>query len=62
MKLLGAVFVVFLLFSVATPGYGQPKNICKGYCSKTCTLTDQWTFHAACGKRFCCQPLRRKGK
>uniref|UniRef100_A0A8C6Z6V7 Beta-defensin n=1 Tax=Nothoprocta perdicaria TaxID=30464 RepID=A0A8C6Z6V7_NOTPE len=43
-------------------GYGQPKNICKGYCSKTCTLTDQWTFHAACGKRFCCQPLRRKGK
>uniref|UniRef100_A0A8B9PYP7 Uncharacterized protein n=1 Tax=Apteryx owenii TaxID=8824 RepID=A0A8B9PYP7_APTOW len=62
MKLLCVVFAVLLLFSVAAPGYGQSKNVCDGYCSPACGKTDEWTFHPACVKMYCCVPPPKKGK
>ncbi|XP_040406600.1 small basic protein 1 [Cygnus olor] len=62
MRVLCVVFAVLLLFSMATPGYGQPKGFCAGYCSYSCAKTDEWTFHQTCGKMYCCIPPPKKGK
>ncbi|XP_019330114.1 small basic protein 1-like [Aptenodytes patagonicus] len=62
MRVLCAVFAVLLLFSLATPGYGQPKGSCGGYCSYMCAKRDEWTFSQSCGKMYCCIPPPKKGK
>ncbi|XP_075004091.1 small basic protein 1-like [Calonectris borealis] len=62
MRVLCVVFVVLLLFSLATPGYGQPKGTCGGYCSYMCGKRDEWTFSQSCGKMYCCIPPPKKGK
>ncbi|XP_053919564.1 cygnin-like [Cuculus canorus] len=64
MKFLYLVFAVFLLVSLATPGYGQVRKHCPkpGFCSSKCGKADTWTFSADC-KYYCCiPPPRWKGK
>ncbi|XP_051470391.1 small basic protein 1-like [Apus apus] len=62
MRVLCVVLAVLLLFSLASPGYGQPKGFCGGYCSYTCAKRDEWSFSQSCGKMFCCIPPPEKGK
>ncbi|XP_068255282.1 small basic protein 1-like [Nyctibius grandis] len=62
MRVLCAVLAVLLLFFLATPGYGQSKGTCAGYCSHVCDKTDEWTFRQSCGKMYCCIPPPKKGK
>ncbi|XP_019469194.1 small basic protein 1 [Meleagris gallopavo] len=62
MRLLCVLFAVLLLFSLATPGYGQHKGTCKGYCASACNKKDEWTFHQSCKKMYCCLPPPKKGK
>ncbi|KFV59209.1 Cygnin [Tyto alba] len=63
MKFLYLVFTVFLLVSLATPGYGQIRKHCPkvGYCSSKCTKVDTWSFSSDC-KFYCCIPPGWKGK
>ncbi|KFR16760.1 Cygnin [Opisthocomus hoazin] len=61
MRFLYLVFAVFLLVSLATPGYGQKirKHCPKvGYCSSKCSKAD---VCADC-KFYCCIPHGWKGK
>ncbi|XP_021248101.1 small basic protein 1-like [Numida meleagris] len=62
MRLLCVLFAVLLLFSMAAPGHGQLKGICKGYCSSVCEKKDMWTIHRSCKKAYCCLPPLKKGK
>ncbi|XP_061845426.1 small basic protein 1-like [Colius striatus] len=62
MKVFYTVLAVLLLFSLVTPGYGQFKGACGGYCSRLCGKRDEWTFRQACGKMYCCIPPPKKGK
>ncbi|KAM6405821.1 small basic protein 2-like [Pluvialis apricaria] len=63
MRFLYLVFAVFLLVSLATPGYGQIRKHCPkvGYCSGKCAKADTWSFSADC-KYYCCIPPGWKGK
>ncbi|KFQ32758.1 Cygnin [Mesitornis unicolor] len=63
MRFLYLVFAVFLLFSLATPGYGNVRKHCAkdGYCSSKCSKVDEWS-HAMDCKYFCCIPPSWKGK
>uniref|UniRef100_A0A8C9FX77 Beta-defensin n=1 Tax=Pavo cristatus TaxID=9049 RepID=A0A8C9FX77_PAVCR len=62
MRLLCVLFAVLLLFSMATPGYGQYKGTCKGHCASACNKKDEWTFHQSCKKKYCCLSPPKKGK
>ncbi|NXX12858.1 CYGN protein, partial [Podargus strigoides] len=57
MRFLYLVFAVFLLVSLAVPGYGQKKQHCPkiGYCSHRCAKLDTLTYSFDC-KYFCCIP------
>ncbi|NXY47921.1 CYGN protein, partial [Ceuthmochares aereus] len=57
MKFLYLVFAVFLLVSLATPGYVLPKNPCpkEGYCSVKCRKGHTWSTSDDC-ESFCCIP------
>ncbi|XP_028942794.1 cygnin-like, partial [Antrostomus carolinensis] len=50
MRFLYLVFAVFLLVSLATPGYGQIMKYCPkvGRCSSKCAKADVWSFSADC--------------
>ncbi|NXM25735.1 CYGN protein, partial [Oxyruncus cristatus] len=63
MKFLYFVFAVFLLVSLATPGYGKILKTCAnlGYCSNQCSKVDTWSYSADC-KNYCCIPPVWKGK
>ncbi|XP_065488922.1 cygnin-like [Caloenas nicobarica] len=63
MRLLYLVFAVFLLVSLAVPGYGQVSKYCPkvGYCSSKCDKTYMWTTSSDC-KFYCCIPYGWKGK
>ncbi|NXT90697.1 CYGN protein, partial [Anhinga rufa] len=63
MRFLYLVFAVFLLVSLAVPGYGQIRKNCPkvGYCSSKCTKEELWSFSADC-KFYCCIPSDWKGK
>ncbi|NWY50013.1 CYGN protein, partial [Chionis minor] len=63
MRFLYLVFAVFLLVSLAVPGYGQIRKHCPkvGYCSSKCSKADVWTFSSDC-KYYCCMPPGWKGK
>ncbi|NXA22712.1 CYGN protein, partial [Ibidorhyncha struthersii] len=63
MRFLYLVFAVFLLVSLATPGYGQVRKHCPkgGYCSGKCGKADTWSFSSDC-KYYCCIPPGWKGK
>ncbi|KFP65129.1 Small basic protein 1 [Cariama cristata] len=62
MRVFCAVFAVLLLFSLATPGHGQAKGGCNGYCSYICAKRDEWSFSESCRKMYCCTPPPKKGK
>ncbi|NWI64358.1 MELG protein, partial [Todus mexicanus] len=63
MRFLYLVFAVFLLVSLATPGYGQTLKHCRkvGRCSDTCNKAELWAASYDC-KAFCCVPYPWKGK
>ncbi|NXE56103.1 CYGN protein, partial [Casuarius casuarius] len=63
MRFLYLVFAVFLLVSLAVPGYGQARKYCpKGaYCSSKCLKGDSWSSSFDC-KYYCCIPHGIKGK
>ncbi|NWH57809.1 CYGN protein, partial [Geococcyx californianus] len=63
MRFLYLVFAVFLLVSLAVPGYGQKKKPCAnvGRCSSKCNKAETWTFSSDC-KYYCCIPPGWKGK
>ncbi|NXN14734.1 CYGN protein, partial [Indicator maculatus] len=62
MRFLYLVFAVFLLVSLATPGYGHVKYCHSvGYCSTKCTKVDVWSTSSDC-KHYCCIPPIWKGK
>ncbi|NXA09427.1 CYGN protein, partial [Sapayoa aenigma] len=63
MRFLYLVFAVFLLVSLATPGYGKIRKTCSGvgYCSKQCARMDTWSFSEDC-RNYCCVPPVWKGK
>ncbi|NXM77242.1 CYGN protein, partial [Serilophus lunatus] len=63
MRFLYLVFSVFLLVSLAAPGYGKILKSCSnvGYCSSQCSKVDTWSFSADC-KNYCCIPAVWKGK
>ncbi|NXN22519.1 CYGN protein, partial [Nycticryphes semicollaris] len=65
MKFLYLVFAVFLLASLAVPGYGQVQVLkhCPkvGHCSSSCKKVDVWAFSSDC-KYYCCIPPGWKGK
>ncbi|NXA09426.1 CYGN protein, partial [Sapayoa aenigma] len=63
MRFLYLVFAVFLLVSLAVPGYGKILKTCSnvGYCSNQCSKVDTWSFSADC-KNYCCIPPVWKGK
>ncbi|NXT74620.1 CYGN protein, partial [Zapornia atra] len=64
MRFLYLVFAVFLLFSLATPGYGNVRKYCPkvGYCSDTCGKADVWSRSYDCKNFFCCLPPGYKWK
>ncbi|XP_064002889.1 small basic protein 1-like [Pogoniulus pusillus] len=62
MRLLCWVFATLLLFSLASPGCGQYKGACDGYCAHLCAKRDEWTFSHTCGKMYCCIPPPKKGR
>ncbi|NXX12855.1 CYGN protein, partial [Podargus strigoides] len=57
MRFLYIVFAVFLLISLATPGYGQKRKPCPkiGYCSHRCAKLHTSIYSSDC-KYFCCIP------
>ncbi|NXI41343.1 CYGN protein, partial [Galbula dea] len=62
MRFLYLVFAVFLLVSLAVPGYGYIKDCQKvGYCSSKCAKGDVWASASNC-KYHCCIPPIWKGK
>ncbi|NXG56461.1 CYGN protein, partial [Hemiprocne comata] len=63
MRFLYLVFAVFLLVSLAVPGYGQVRKHCPkvGYCSSKCSKADIWSHSYDC-KYYCCMPPGWKGK
>ncbi|NXQ79637.1 CYGN protein, partial [Nyctibius grandis] len=63
MRFLYLVFAVFLLVSLAVPGYGQIRKHCPkvGYCSSKCAKSDVWSLSFDC-KQYCCLPPGWKGK
>ncbi|XP_051470385.1 cygnin-like [Apus apus] len=63
MRFLYLVFTVFLLVSLAVPGYGQVRKHCPkvGYCSSKCSKADVWSHSYDC-KYYCCIPAGWKGK
>ncbi|NXE14332.1 CYGN protein, partial [Lophotis ruficrista] len=63
MRFLYLVFAVFLLVSLAAPGYGQIKKHCPkiGYCSKKCTKAYVPSSSFNC-KYYCCLPRGWKEK
>ncbi|XP_068864767.1 cygnin-like [Aphelocoma coerulescens] len=63
MRFLSLVFAVFLLVSLAAPGYGKVMKTCAplGYCSPKCRVTDMKYTSADC-KYSCCVPPTWKGK
>ncbi|KFV77005.1 Cygnin [Struthio camelus australis] len=63
MRFLYLVFAVFLLVSLATPGYGQIKKYCPkhAYCSRKCSKGDSWSLSSDC-KYYCCVPYGWKEK
>ncbi|KAM9240302.1 Cygnin [Leptosomus discolor] len=63
MRFLYLVFAVFLLVSLAVPGYGQIRKHCPkvGYCSSKCSKAEEPTFSFDC-KYYCCLPPGWKGK
>ncbi|NWQ84516.1 CYGN protein, partial [Columbina picui] len=63
MRFLYLVLAVFLLVSLATPGYGQIRKYCPkvGYCSSKCGKADVWSLSSDC-KFYCCVPYSWKGK
>ncbi|XP_069706679.1 cygnin-like [Phaenicophaeus curvirostris] len=63
MRFLYLVFAVFLLVSLAVPGYGQMRKHCpkEGFCSSTCRKEDTRSFSADC-RYYCCLPPSWKGK
>ncbi|KAK2511751.1 cygnin [Columba livia] len=66
MRFLYLVFAVFLLVSLATPGYGQVKKYwtyCpkEGHCSSKCDKMYTWTTSSDC-KFYCCIPYSWNGK
>ncbi|NXK12631.1 CYGN protein, partial [Herpetotheres cachinnans] len=63
MRFLYLVFAVFVLVSLAVPGYGQIRKHCPkvGYCSSKCSKVDVWSFSSDC-KYYCCIPPGWKGK
>uniref|UniRef100_A0A8C5TR17 Beta-defensin n=1 Tax=Malurus cyaneus samueli TaxID=2593467 RepID=A0A8C5TR17_9PASS len=62
MRVLCVLFAVLLLFSLASPGHGQPKGFCDGYCSHACGETEEWSFSPYCEELHCCIPSPKKGK
>ncbi|XP_065689309.2 cygnin-like [Patagioenas fasciata] len=67
MRFLYLVFAVFLLVSLAVPGYGQMKRYwmqCpkEGHCASKCDKAYIWTASADCKSSFCCIPLNWKTK
>ncbi|XP_069707174.1 cygnin-like [Phaenicophaeus curvirostris] len=63
MKFLYLVFAVFLLVSLAAPGYGQVRKHCpkEGTCSPKCRKAYTWSTSADC-RHYCCLPPGWKGK
>uniref|UniRef100_A0A8C0VG35 CYGN protein n=1 Tax=Cyanistes caeruleus TaxID=156563 RepID=A0A8C0VG35_CYACU len=63
MRFLCLVFAVFLLVSLAAPGYGKFRKTCApvGYCSPKCRVMDLKYTSADC-KYSCCIPTTWKGK
>ncbi|XP_035419597.1 cygnin [Anser cygnoides] len=63
MRFLCLVLAVFLLVSLAAPGYGQVRKYCPkvGYCSSKCSKADVWSLSSDC-KFYCCLPPGWKGK
>uniref|UniRef100_A0A8B9QV38 Uncharacterized protein n=1 Tax=Anas platyrhynchos TaxID=8839 RepID=A0A8B9QV38_ANAPL len=56
MRFLCLVFAVFLLISLAAPGYGQVRKYCPkvGYCSSKCSKADVWVCKGnICSIPFC---------
>ncbi|XP_066172852.1 small basic protein 1-like [Sylvia atricapilla] len=64
MRVLCLAFAVLLLLSLATPGQGQPKGFCDGYCAHACGETEEWSFSPYCEELHCCipSPSPKKGK
>uniref|UniRef100_A0A8C3R2P1 Beta-defensin n=1 Tax=Cyanoderma ruficeps TaxID=181631 RepID=A0A8C3R2P1_9PASS len=62
MRVLCLLFAVLLLFSLATPGHGQFKGFCDGYCAPVCGETEEWSSHPYCDELQCCVPSPKKGK
>uniref|UniRef100_A0A8B9BFR8 Beta-defensin n=1 Tax=Anser brachyrhynchus TaxID=132585 RepID=A0A8B9BFR8_9AVES len=63
MRFLCLILAVFLLVSLAAPGYGQVRKYCPwgGYCSRKCSKADVWSLSSDC-KFYCCLRLIWKGK
>ncbi|POI26678.1 hypothetical protein CIB84_009575 [Bambusicola thoracicus] len=61
MRFLYLIFSVFLLVSLATPGYGQVLKYCPkvGYCSSKCSKSETWARSHEC-KMYCCLPANKK--
>ncbi|NXJ91875.1 CYGN protein, partial [Corythaixoides concolor] len=63
MRFLYLVFAVFLLVSLAAPGYGKIMKHCPkvGYCASKCSKADEPFLSFDCKYR-CCVPPIWKGK
>uniref|UniRef100_A0A8C3XE37 CYGN protein n=1 Tax=Cyanoderma ruficeps TaxID=181631 RepID=A0A8C3XE37_9PASS len=63
MRFLYLVFAVFLLVSLAAPGYGKFRKTCApvGYCSSKCRVMDMKSTSGDC-KYSCCIPMPWKVK
>ncbi|NWR59856.1 CYGN protein, partial [Bucorvus abyssinicus] len=63
MRFLYLVFTIFLLVSMAVPGYGVIRKHCPkvGYCSSKCSKAYEESYSHDCDL-FCCLPPGWKGK
>uniref|UniRef100_A0A8B9Q3Z8 Uncharacterized protein n=1 Tax=Apteryx owenii TaxID=8824 RepID=A0A8B9Q3Z8_APTOW len=60
MRIIYVVFAALLMVLMATPGKGQSKKSCSGYCSRTCAKGQKGGHTEGCGKRYCCMSQRKK--
>uniref|UniRef100_A0A8C6ZDJ3 CYGN protein n=1 Tax=Nothoprocta perdicaria TaxID=30464 RepID=A0A8C6ZDJ3_NOTPE len=63
MRFLYLIFAVFLLVSLAAPGYASGKLPCpkEGVCASACAKGYSWNLASNC-KEYCCIPLAKKWK